>query len=118
LGTGSGNILEPEFYCIKPDYGTDIDIPFSIEFSPAIKRYSILTAIKVIYVAGYAHNKVPADLASACLELASWNFNRYKSRRVGMTGNIKGTGKEGEHFEMSMPENVRQLLETYKRKVI
>jgi hypothetical protein len=35
-----------------------------------------------------------------------------------MSGNIKRSGKEGEHFEMSMPENVKQLLEAYKRKLI
>jgi hypothetical protein len=35
-----------------------------------------------------------------------------------MTGNIRGVGKEGEHFELSMPENVKQLLEPYRRKVI
>jgi len=52
------------------------------------------------------------------MELAAWNFNRYRGKRIGMTGNIKGAGKEGEHFEMSMPENVRRLLEAYKRKLI
>jgi hypothetical protein len=61
---------------------------------------------------------VPADLASAWLELAAWNMSRYKGRRVGMTGNIRGSGKEGEHFEMSMPENVKTLLEPYRRKTI
>jgi len=54
---------------------------------------------------------VPADLAAACMELAAWNMNRYRGRRVGMTGNK-------EQFEMSMPANVRGLLETYRRKVI
>jgi len=32
--------------------------------------------------------KRPGDLAAA-----------------GLTGNVRGTGKEGEHFEMSIPEN-------------
>ena len=36
-----------------------------------------------------------------------------QGRRIGMTGNIRGVGKEGEHLEMSMPENVRYLLEPY-----
>jgi len=82
-----------------------------------LKPYN-LTAIKVIYLAGYKHCDVPADLSAACLELASWNFNRYKGRRVGMSGNIRGSGVQGEHFEMSMPENVRLLLEPYRRKTI
>jgi hypothetical protein len=114
----AGEIVEPELYSLIPDYGTDDDIPFSISISPAFQRVRGLTAIKVVYWAGYAPNKIPADLTAACLELASWNLNRYRGRRVGMTGNIRGSGKEGEHFEMSMPENVRLLLEPYRRKTL
>jgi hypothetical protein len=114
----NGEVIEPEFYRVIPDCGTDIDLPFVIEFSPALKSYGKLSAVKVVYWAGYAFGKVPPDLASACLELAAWNMSRYRGRRVGMTGNIRGAGKEGEHFEMSVPENVRSLLEPYKRRVI
>jgi hypothetical protein len=117
LGVRNGEIIETEFYRILPDYGTELDIPFSVEFSPAVARLGC-KAIKVIYYAGYSSNKVPPDLSAACLELASWNINRYRGRRVGMTGNIRGAGKEGEHFEMSIPENVRLLLEPYRRKTI
>jgi hypothetical protein len=117
LGIRNSEIIEPEFYRVVPDCGSDVDIPFSIEFSPAVARMSC-KAFKVIYVAGYPADKVPADLAAACLELASWNMNRYRGRRVGMTGNIRGAGKEGEHFEMAMPEQVRLLLEPYRRRVI
>jgi hypothetical protein len=42
-----------------------------------------------------------------------------------MTGNIRGSGKEGEHLETQgsrwrgiRKENVRGLLEPYKRRVI
>jgi hypothetical protein len=45
-------------------------------------------------------------------------MNRYRGRRIGMTGNVRGSGKDGEHFEMTMPENVKALLEPSKRKVI
>ncbi len=114
----SGEIIEPELYNVVPDCSTDIDIPYSISLSPAYKYYKGFNAIKAAYYAGYAHNKIPADLSSACLELAAWNMNRYRGRRIGMTGNIRGVGREGEHFEMSMPENVKALLEPYKRKVI
>jgi hypothetical protein len=115
---GNGEILEPEFYQIIPDCGTDTDIPFDLSLSPALNRCGWLKSIKAVYWAGYAPNKVPADLASACMELAAWNMNRYKGRRIGMTGNIRGAGKEGEHFEMSMPENVKALLEPYRRRTI
>jgi hypothetical protein len=111
-------ILEPELYEVLPDCGSDEDVPFCLSLSPALKRYRGITAIKVIYQAGYSVGDVPGDLAAACLELASWNMNRYRGRRIGMTGNVRGTGKEGEHFEMSMPENVRTLLEPYRRKTI
>jgi len=113
----AGEIIEPDFYNVIPDCGTDCDIPFSIELSPAVARLRCKT-FKFIYWAGYSNENVPADLAAACLELASWNMSRYKGRRVGMTGNIKGAGVQGEHFEMSIPENVRILLEPYKRRVI
>jgi hypothetical protein len=117
-GIYDGEMIEPELYRVIPDCGTDIDLPFAIELSLAFKYYKGMSAVKVVYWAGYAHNKVPSDLSAACLELASWNMNRYRGRRVGMTGNIRGAGKEGEHFEMSMPENVKLLLEPYKRKTI
>jgi len=110
--------IETEFYQTIPDCGTDSDVPFSLHFSPAIKRYGYISAVKAVYTAGYRAGHAPADLASACMELASWSFGRYKGRRVGMTGNVKGSGKDGEHFEMSMPENVKVLLEPYRRKTI
>ena len=113
-----GEIIEPDFYNVIPDCGTYEDIPYSISFSRALQRYQGLTAFKAVYWAGYSVGSVPPDLASACLELAAWNMNRYRGRRIGMTGNVRGTGKEGEHFEMSMPENVRSLLEPYRRKTI
>jgi hypothetical protein len=115
---GTGEIVEPEFYNVIPDCGIDDDLTFSLSLSPAFQRVRGLSAIKAVYWAGYAAGKIPADLASACLELASWNLNRYRGRRIGMTGNIRGAGKDGEHFEMSMPENVRSLLEPYRRKTI
>ena len=130
---GQPAIIEPDFYKIVPDEKDREDIPYTIILSPAILRLRSLAAYRVIYRAGYSINNyqlsinnekrinewdVPADLKAACLELAAWNMNRYRGRRIGLSGNVKGSGKEGEHFEMSMPENVRALLETYKRKLI
>jgi hypothetical protein len=114
----TGEILEHEFYNAIPDCGLDVDIPFDLALSPALYRYTPFSAIKAVYWSGYLAGKIPADLAAACMELATWNLNRYRGRRVGMTGNIRGAGKEGEHFEMSMPENVQGILEPYKRRVI
>ena len=114
----NGEILTSGFFRVIPDFGVDIDIPFSIELSPVVKRFRGLKFISVSYSAGYRVGKAPPDLASACLELAAWSMNRYRGRRIGMSGNVRGSGKDGEHFELSMPENVRALLEPYKRKVI
>jgi hypothetical protein len=115
---GAGEIVEPDYYSVIPDCGTYEDLPFNLSFTPALQRYRGLSGFRAVYWAGYKTGNVPADLAAACLELASWNMNRYRGRRIGMTGNIRGAGKEGEHFEMSMPENVRLLLEPYRRKTI
>jgi hypothetical protein len=143
---GDGEIIEPDFYSIIPECGTDCDYQFSISLSRAFLRYQGLSAIKAVYWAGYVVKPhpcgfttrsfcdaktpakalktaasmppVPPDLSAACLELASWNMNRYKGRRIGMTGNVRSGGKDGEHFELSMPENVKNLLEPYRRKVI
>jgi hypothetical protein len=109
----AGEILEPEFYGIIPDCSLDNDIPFAISLSPALKLYNNFTAIKAVYYAGYPFGKIPADLSAACLELASWNLNRYRGKHIGMTGNTKT-----EHLELSIPENVKQLLEPYKRRTI
>jgi len=115
---GDGEIIEPDLYSIIPECGMDTDLQFSILLSRAMQRYQGLSAIKVMYWAGYSNGLIPPDLSAACLELASWNMNRYKGRRIGMTGNVRGGGRDGEHFELSMPENVKQLLEPYKRKLI
>jgi hypothetical protein len=115
---GAREIVKPDYYSVIPDCGSNADFPFNLSFTPALQRYRGLSGFRAVYWAGYSTVNIPADLAAACLELASWNMNRYRGRRIGMTGNIRGAGKEGEHFEMSMPENVRLLLEPYRRKTI
>jgi hypothetical protein len=115
---GTEELIEPDFYSVTPDCGIDYDLPFNLSFTRALLRYRSLYAFKVSYWAGYSQVNVPADLASACMELAEWNLKRYRGRRIGLTGNVRGAGKEGEHLEMSMPENVKALLEPYRRRVI
>jgi hypothetical protein len=123
-------IVGSDLYHTLPECGELEDIPYCLSVSPALRLVRELSGLKVHYRAGYVPGKagtpgvvptpdgVPADLASACLELAAWNMARYRGRRIGMTGNVRGSGKEGEHLEVSMPENVRGLLEPYKRKTI
>jgi hypothetical protein len=111
-------IVEPDLYHTMPPCGELENIPFCLLVFPALRLVRELSGLKVHYRAGYAPGKVPPDLASACLELAAWNMARYRGWRIGMTGNVRSSGKDGEHLEASMPENVRQLLEPYRRRVI
>jgi hypothetical protein len=111
-------LVEPDFYHTIPGCEDVDDIPFCLVVSPGLKMARGMSALKIHYWAGYRAGEVPADLASACLELAAWNLNRYRGRRIGMTGAVRGKGQDGEHLEPSMPENVKALLEPYRRRVI
>jgi hypothetical protein len=115
---GPASLVDPKHYYCLPDEGIREDIPFSLVLRPPFRLAREKMGIQVRYLAGYSTGKVPADLASACLELAAWNMSRYRGRRIGMTGNVRGNGKDGEHLEASMPENVRLLLEPYRRRTI
>jgi hypothetical protein len=129
------NLIDPKHYYCLPDEGiheeSDLwSAPVSLVLRPPLRLTREEMGIRVRYLAGYFPGKagdpcgVPADLASACLELAAWNMSRYRGRRIGMTGNVRGSGfatrggADGEHLEPSMPENVRQLLEPYRRRTI
>jgi hypothetical protein len=125
----TGELVEPDLYRVIPDLEEETgegpeDTVYSLSLSPVLNRGRGLFAVKAVYRAGYGCGEAgdpygaPADLASACLELAAWNMSRYRGRRIGMTGNVRGSGKDGEHLEASMPENVRLLLEPYKRRII
>jgi hypothetical protein len=123
----TGEPLEPDLYRVIPDLEAETgeeaeDTVYSLWLSPALGRR--VSAVKAVYRAGYDCGEAPPDLASACLELAAWNMSRYRGRRIGITGNIRGSGfatrdgADGEHLEASMPENVRGLLEPYRRRTI
>jgi hypothetical protein len=115
---GAGSLLAPETYRRIPEADGLEDTIYCLSINPAAGLGRGEKAVKVRYEAGYETGEVPADLASACLELAAWNMTRYRGRRIGLTGAVRGKGQDGEHLEPSMPENVRQLLEPYRRRVI
>jgi hypothetical protein len=95
-------IVDPKMYHTTPGIGEIEDIPFCLSVSPAVRLVRGLSGLRALYRAGYVPGRVPADLASACLELAAWNLNRYRGQQV----------------EGAMPENVKELLEPYRRKTI
>ena len=122
-GGEANELLLPEWYTVFPELedetsGGPENIPYTICLSPALHRGWGPGAVKAVYRAGYYSGEVPPDLASACLELAAWYMSRYRGRRIGMTGSVRGSGKDGEHLEASMPENVRALVEPYRRRTM
>ena len=106
------DLIEPELYRLEPSEELE-NIQYSLIFSRAIRNFRGATAIKVIYNSGYSNDEVPQDLASACMELTVWNMSRYKGKRIGVQ---ESEGKD--QLELSMPVNVRTLLEPYRRKTI
>ena len=107
-------LVEPDFYRIEPEAGTGFDTPTSLVLYGGLRILPGERSLRAIYKTGYDIEKVPADLAAACLELASWHMNRYKGRKIGVIGN----NRNGEQFEVRIPENVQALLEPYRRKLI
>jgi len=118
IGNGADVQLGRGQFRVEPNCGLDDNIPVSITLSPSLGRLRRNAAARVDYTAGFAPDAVPADLAAACFELVSWSMNRYRGRRAGMTGSVVGNWRDGEHFEMSMPENARALLKPYARRTI
>jgi hypothetical protein len=90
---GPENLVDPKHYYCLPDEGSHEDMPFLLVLRPPYRLAREEMGIKVRYLAGYVPGKAPADLASACLELAAWNMSRYRGRRIGMTGNVRGNGR-------------------------
>ena len=93
----AGELLEPDFYRVIPELEAETgerpeDTAFSLSLSPALYRGRGCLAVKAVYRAGYASGEAPADLASACLELAAWNMSRYRGRRIGVIGNVESQG--------------------------
>jgi hypothetical protein len=115
---GPATRLESRLYYRVPNPGTIEDFIYNLYILPEARLPHGERVIRVRYRAGYACGEAPADLGSACLELAAWNMTRYKGRRIGMTGAVRGKGNDGEHLEASMPEQVRGLLEPYVRRTI
>jgi uncharacterized phiE125 gp8 family phage protein len=114
---GPETLIARNDYYTLPDMENGEDVPFFLAFTTNRLRYGE-KVLKVKYTAGYAPGEVPADLKAACLELAAWNMSRYRGKRIGLTGSVRGRAGEGEHLEMTMPENVKRLLEPYRRKTV
>ncbi|GHV77508.1 hypothetical protein AGMMS49942_23290 [Spirochaetia bacterium] len=111
-------LVEPEFYKTVPDCTDLEDMPFCLSIAPGLRMVRGRSALKIHYWAGYTVAEVPADLAAACMELAAWNMARFRGKKIGVTGAARGKSSDREYLELSMPENVRLLLEPYRRRMI
>jgi uncharacterized phiE125 gp8 family phage protein len=107
----SYQLAPKNYYCLADENIVD-DSVYLLEIGPSVELARGERTVRVTYTAGYETGEVPADLASACLELADWTMTRYRSRRIGVLG------KKGEQLEIAMPENVKGLLEPYRRRTI
>ena len=68
--------------------------------------------IKVVYDAGYT--TVPYDLKMACIELAAFWYEKFKSHRIGLQS-VSNTAGTNSYVE-DMPGLVKQTIERYRRK--
>jgi hypothetical protein len=108
-GIGDGD------YRLLPGSEVNADLPFYLVFEKAA-LLRLDEKIRVEYQAGHTQDEIPTDLALAYFKLTSWNMGRYRNKRIGMGTVVKGWGAD--RFEASMPENVKFLLEPYRRKVL
>jgi len=63
--------------------------------------------VRLQYTAGYA--TIPKDIEQACIELVALKYYDRGSARLGVAS------KEGTSFVSQLPQEIRQVLELYKR---
>jgi hypothetical protein len=68
---GAESLLDPERYYCGSDDDLIEELPSTLMIQPFLGLPRAEGAIRVRYTAGYTPGKAPADLASACLELAA-----------------------------------------------
>lgn len=110
--------LQPEHYYLTPDPSTFEDLPANLCIPIPNQLPRAPQSLKILYTAGYLLTEIPPDLQQAIIELVAWNFTRYQSHRIGVTGALRGTGKVTESLERTIPEHIRIVLEPYRRRTI
>lgn len=110
--------IDPEHYYCTPDPVDAEDLIMTLTLTPPYGIPRGRKSIKVVYTAGYSVEEVPPDIKQSVTEIIAWNQARYRSRRIGATGTIRGSGREAEGLELTIPENALLLLEPYRRRTI
>jgi hypothetical protein len=109
--------VPPDLYRYIPDCGIEEDLPSCLYLrgdAGVRSRTRFGGSIRVRYSAGFGAGEAPSDLEGACVELAAWNMSRFR----GKSGGFSLGGSDGAGLEMGVPENVRGLLEPYRRRTI
>lgn len=108
---------EGSWYCATVPYDVFEDLPAVLIFDSFLPLPIGSRIIRVEYAAGYPLDHMPEDLQLATAELVAWELRRVKSKQIGVSGLVPTSGRmERAVLEMQMPENVREMLETYRRR--
>ena len=111
-------LADNAWYCATVPYDILEDLPAVLIFDPFVSLPIGRRIIRVEYTAGYPLDAIPEDLKLATMELVAWEFRRVKSKQVGVSGFVPTSGRmERTVLEMQMPENVREMLEPYRRRM-
>jgi hypothetical protein len=111
-------LIDPEHYYCTPEILDAEDHVSTLTLTPPYPLPRGRKSIRVIYTAGYPVEEVPPDVKQAVIEIIAWNQTRYRSRRIGSTGTVRGSGRGSEGLELTIPENALLLLEPYRRRTI
>lgn len=107
-------IVNTDYYkCFIPYSEDDRETPSEIILAEGYLFPKGRNNIEIIYKAGYLDEEMPEDLKTAVIELVEWNYKRLKNRQIGET-NLKYGEKT--QLETTIPKNIRDLLDPYKRK--
>jgi hypothetical protein len=102
-------------FMLEPRTKAVLDRPYFLHVHKARGASEKDRQVVVEYMSGYKPDEMPLQVQQACVELVAWNYARHKERKIGVKGSEK---RGGEHYESAMPENVKGLLERWRRKTI
>jgi hypothetical protein len=108
--------LFPSQYDFTPDPEGLADVPGTLRIITDETLPLGRKCVKIVYHAGFMNDEIPADLQMAVIELVAWNYARIRTKQVGVKASV--TGRDAPDLESSIPENVKQLLEPFRRRTI
>lgn len=108
-------IIKSSFYTLNPKPGTtDLPVRLKLRGNNIFRRSK--RDIRLLYNAGYAQDKVPADLKTAYCEIIFWMLERLNSRKI--SSEVLSRNINHVHilmYSQKIPENIRKILNLYGR---